>query len=165
MIPLDATRSNEAMQHMTNTVDELKGDMDELMGDLDDIMEDLDEIKDDMGEIKDDVGEIKDDMGDIKDDVVEIKCSCSVTLLPPQWRLNLSPGNQIEQDVRKWFSPPDPSVNYNTACEAYQKGTAAWFFQGSIFKEWELIDSLLWVHGKRAYLLSFTTQVLIVSLP
>ncbi|KAH9066763.1 hypothetical protein EDB87DRAFT_1819227, partial [Lactarius vividus] len=25
--------------------------------------------------------------------------------------------NQIEQDVRKWFSPPDPSTNHNTACE------------------------------------------------
>ena len=143
---------------MANTVDELKGDMHGLMDNLDHIMEGLDEIKDDMGEMKDDVG-------DIRDDVVEIKCSCSVTLLLLYWRLNLPPGNQIEQDVRKWFSPPDPSVNYNTACEAYQKGTAAWFFQGSIFKEWELIDSLLWIHGKRAFLLSFITQVLIVSVP
>ena len=137
------------MQHMTNTVDKMRGDMDGLMNNLD--------------EIKDDMGEIKDDMGDIKDDMVEIKCSCSVTLFPPYWRLNLPPGNQIEQDVRKWFSPPDPSVNYNTACEAYQKGTAAWFFQSSIFKEWELIDSLLWIHGKRASFLPFTTHVLIVS--
>ncbi|KAH9177270.1 hypothetical protein EDB89DRAFT_1528228 [Lactarius sanguifluus] len=55
---------------------------------------------------------------------------------------------QIEQDVRRWFSPPDPSVNYNTAREAYQEGTAAWFFQCDIFKEWELVGSLLWVHGK-----------------
>ena len=62
MVLLDATRSNKAMQHMTDTVDELRGVMDK---------------------IKDDTGKIKDDMGDIKDDVVEIKCSCSVTLLPP----------------------------------------------------------------------------------
>jgi hypothetical protein len=144
MIVLDAIRSNKAMQQMTNTVDEMMDNLDEMMDGLD---------------------EIKDDMGDIKDDVVEIKCSCSVTPMLPQWRLNLSQGNQIEQDVRKWFSPPDPSVNYNTACKAYQKGTAAWFFQGGIFKEWELIDSLLWIHGKRSFLLSFTTQVLIVSLP
>ena len=69
MILLDATRSNKAMQHTANTVDELRGDMHGLM-------EGLDEIKDDMGEIKD-------DMGDIKDDLIEIKCSCSVILLPP----------------------------------------------------------------------------------
>ena len=74
MILSDATRSNKAMQHMANTVDELKGDMHGLMDNLDDIMEGLDEIIDDMGEIKDDVG-------DIRDDVVEIKCPCSVTLL------------------------------------------------------------------------------------
>ncbi|KAN0142132.1 Ankyrin repeat-containing domain protein [Lactarius tabidus] len=140
----DAMRSNDAVEQMANTVngikdnmDEMKGDMGDMMGDvdemkdnLDEIMVDLDEMKDDMGEMKDVMGEIKDDMGEIKDDVVGIK-----------W-------NQIEQDVRKWFSPPDPSVNYNAACEAYQKGTAAWFLQGTIFKEWELIDSLLWIHGK-----------------
>ncbi|KAH8987316.1 hypothetical protein EDB92DRAFT_2016485, partial [Lactarius akahatsu] len=52
------------------------------------------------------------------------------------------------QDIRKWFSSPDPTVNYNTACEAYHEGTATWFFEGTIFKEWELIGSLLWIHGK-----------------
>ncbi|KAH8977019.1 hypothetical protein EDB86DRAFT_3110254 [Lactarius hatsudake] len=55
---------------------------------------------------------------------------------------------KIEQKIRRWLSPPDPSVNYNTAREAYQEGTAAWFFQCSIFKEWELVGSLLWVHRK-----------------
>jgi hypothetical protein len=59
----------------------------------------------------------------------------------------------MEQNVRKWFSPPDPSVNYNTASEAYHEGTTTWFFESSIFKEWELIGSLLWIHGKRALLL------------
>jgi hypothetical protein len=35
-----------------------------------------------------------------------------------------------------------------------------WFFESSIFKEWELIGSLLWIHGKRAFLLAFTSQLL-----
>ncbi|KAH9044897.1 hypothetical protein EDB83DRAFT_2553853, partial [Lactarius deliciosus] len=54
----------------------------------------------------------------------------------------------IEQDIRQWFSSPDPTVNYNIACEAYHEGTAAWFFKGTIFEEWESIGSLLWIHGK-----------------
>ncbi|KAH8987325.1 hypothetical protein EDB92DRAFT_1145425 [Lactarius akahatsu] len=56
--------------------------------------------------------------------------------------------NQIEQDVRRWLSSPDPTVNYNTARKIYQEGTAVWFLEGGIFKEWDLIGSLLWIHGK-----------------
>ncbi|KAH9006019.1 hypothetical protein EDB83DRAFT_750303 [Lactarius deliciosus] len=56
--------------------------------------------------------------------------------------------NQIRQGVHKWFSPPDPSTNYNIACKAYHKGTTAWFFEGSVFRNWESTASLLWVHGK-----------------
>ena len=73
------------------------------------------------------------------------------------------PGTQIEQDIHKWFSPPDPSTNYNIACEAHYKGTAAWFFQGKKFKDWMSIGSLLWIHGKRKLLLSFAAQNLMVS--
>ncbi|KAH9012171.1 hypothetical protein EDB84DRAFT_970532 [Lactarius hengduanensis] len=83
-----------------------------------------------INELKYDAKKAKGALREIKDEVGEIK-----------W-------NQIEQDVRRWLSPPDPSVNYNTARESYQEGTAAWFLQGSIFKEWELVGSLLWVHGK-----------------
>ncbi|KAH9022789.1 hypothetical protein EDB85DRAFT_353721 [Lactarius pseudohatsudake] len=56
--------------------------------------------------------------------------------------------NQIERDVRKWLSSPDPTVNYNIARRIYQEGTAVWFLEGSVFKEWDLIGSLLWIHGK-----------------
>ncbi|KAH9026549.1 hypothetical protein EDB84DRAFT_337595 [Lactarius hengduanensis] len=55
---------------------------------------------------------------------------------------------QIEQDIRKWFSPPDPSTNYNIACDAHHEGTAAWFLESMIFKDWMSIGSLLWIHGK-----------------
>lgn len=36
-------------------------------------------------------------------------------------------GTKLRQDITKWLSPPDPSVNYNTACEAYHKDAAVWF--------------------------------------
>jgi hypothetical protein len=51
-------------------------------------------------------------------------------------------------------------VNYNTASEAYHEGTTTWFFESCIFEEWELIGSLLWIHGKRAFLLAFISQLL-----
>ncbi|KAI0269098.1 hypothetical protein BGY98DRAFT_1190386 [Russula aff. rugulosa BPL654] len=56
--------------------------------------------------------------------------------------------NQLRQDLRKWLSPSDPSINHNIACGAHRKQTAGWFFQGSIFTEWKSDGSLLWLHGK-----------------
>jgi hypothetical protein len=65
-------------------------------------------------------------------------------------------GNQLRQDLRRWLSPPDPSTNHNIACSAHHEGTAAWFFQGIIFREWKTTDSLLWIHGKRTFVESFS---------
>ena len=45
-------------------------------------------------------------------------------------------------------------MNYNIACKTHHEGTAAWFFQGTVFKDWTSIGSLLWIHGKRTLLLS-----------
>ena len=60
-------------------------------------------------------------------------------------------GNQLRQDLRRWLSPSDPSINHNISCNAHHKGTASWFFEGSVYKEWKSTDSdsLLWLHGKR----------------
>ena len=60
-------------------------------------------------------------------------------------------GNQLRQDLRKWLSPSDPSINHNVACGAHRKQGAGWFFQGSIFTEWKSNGSLLWLHGKRTF--------------
>lgn len=76
----------------------------------------------------------------------------------------LYPGAQIEQDIHQWFSPPDPSTNYNIACEAQYEGTAAWFFRGKKFKNWMSASSVLWIHGKRKLLLSVAAQQLMVSI-
>ncbi|KAH9020241.1 hypothetical protein EDB84DRAFT_578605 [Lactarius hengduanensis] len=56
--------------------------------------------------------------------------------------------DQIEQLVRKWFSPPDPSTNHNIACEVYHNVPPTWFFRAGVFKDWMSDGSLLWVHGK-----------------
>jgi hypothetical protein len=58
-------------------------------------------------------------------------------------------GNRLRQDLIKWLSPPDPSINHNIACGAHHMRNAEWFFQGSIFAEWKSTGSLLWLHGKR----------------
>ena len=60
-------------------------------------------------------------------------------------------GNQLRQDLRKWLSPSDPSINHNIACGALRKQRAEWFLEGSIFTEWKSNGALLWLHGKRMF--------------
>lgn len=61
-------------------------------------------------------------------------------------------GNQLREKLQTWLSPPDPSTNQNIARKVHHKGTATWFFEGSIFQEWKSSPSLLWLHGKRTSL-------------
>ena len=68
------------------------------------------------------------------------------------WCSNLLTGNQIKQLLQAWLTPADPSTNHNIARKASHKGTAVWFFQGKIVIEWKSTGSLLWIHGKRAFL-------------
>ncbi len=63
-------------------------------------------------------------------------------------------GDQLQKESRSWLSPPDPSPNYNFACETHQDGTATWFFQGSVFAEWNAMSSLLWIYGTRVFPIS-----------
>jgi hypothetical protein len=65
---------------------------------------------------------------------------------------------QLKEKMHKWLSPPDPSKNQNIARKSHHKGTASWFFQGSIFEEWKQSSSLLWIHGKRTSLFFSATQ-------
>ncbi|KAH9055814.1 hypothetical protein EDB83DRAFT_2552607 [Lactarius deliciosus] len=69
--------------------------------------------------------------------------------------------NQLRRDLRNWISPPDPSINYNTACGAHHKGTAAWFTRGDAFKYWRARGCLLWVHGKPGSGKSILSSVII----
>ncbi|KAH8982414.1 hypothetical protein EDB92DRAFT_1952306 [Lactarius akahatsu] len=56
--------------------------------------------------------------------------------------------NQLQQLLRTWLSPSDPSTNHNVALNAQHEGTAMWFVQSSLFIEWKSTGSLLWIHGK-----------------
>ena len=64
--------------------------------------------------------------------------------------------NRVRAD-RAWLSAPDASTNHNFASRAQHKGTATWFFNGNLSKEWKSksTTSLLWIHGKRACFCSF----------
>jgi hypothetical protein len=61
-------------------------------------------------------------------------------------------GNQLQEKLRTWLSPPDPSINHDTACKAQHTGTARWFIQGSTFRDWKEKGSLLWIRGNRTLL-------------
>ena len=67
---------------------------------------------------------------------------------------NSPAGNELRKDLRKWIAPPDPSVNLNTASDAHHAGTAAWCTKGSTVMTWKESGSLLWIHGKRTYLIT-----------
>ena len=36
-------------------------------------------------------------------------------------------GNQLRQELPRWLSPPNPSINHNIACGAHHKRNAEWF--------------------------------------
>ena len=63
--------------------------------------------------------------------------------------LTVLTGNQLRQEIPKWLSSSDPSINHNIACGAHHKRNAEWFFKGSIYTEWKSTGFLLWLYGKR----------------
>jgi hypothetical protein len=89
-------------------------------------------------------------------DIDEIKCSWLPNFANARSsRLNLLAGNQLIQLLRSWLSPTDPSTNHNIARKSQHNGTATWLFQGQIIIKWKSTGSLLWIHGKRVFLLLF----------
>ncbi len=64
-------------------------------------------------------------------------------------------GDNMQQDIFKWLSPPDYWNNHHSTCKLRHPGSAEWFIQGNTFSEWKSSDvpvSLLWVRGKRAFM-------------
>ena len=74
--------------------------------------------------------------------------------IPNSERSRLFAGNLLRDNLLRWLSPSDPSMNHNIASKAHHDGTAQWFFRGRIFKQWKSSASFLWVHGKRVSLIS-----------
>ena len=87
----------------------------------------------------------------------EIKCPLifHLSIVLPSSRLKSFSGNQYIQLLRSWLSPTDPSTNHNIAQKAQHNGTAVWLFQDQIIVKWKSTGSLLWIHGKRVFLLLF----------
>ena len=73
-------------------------------------------------------------------------------------------GDRLQRESRSWLSPPDPSTNYNIACEIHQNGTATWFCKGNVFAKWKAEGFLLWLHGKREYRILVRRQPRLMSL-
>jgi hypothetical protein len=46
-------------------------------------------------------------------------------------------------------------MNHNIACRDHLDGTASWFIQSGMFKEWKGAGSFLWIHGKRTHFFPF----------
>ena len=69
-------------------------------------------------------------------------------------RMALAEVLRIKQFLQDWLSPADPSTNQNILRNAHNEGSAFWFFQGKIFIEWKSAGCLLWIHGKRTFLLA-----------
>ncbi|KAI0294634.1 hypothetical protein B0F90DRAFT_1755988 [Multifurca ochricompacta] len=64
------------------------------------------------------------------------------------------------EKLRKWLSSPDPSTNHNIARDAHHNGTAAWFTEGTTFKQWKTTGSLLWIYGKRTDCCHFYSAII-----
>ncbi|EMD36623.1 hypothetical protein CERSUDRAFT_124368 [Gelatoporia subvermispora B] len=56
--------------------------------------------------------------------------------------------NEMIKEYRRWLSPPDPSSNHNTAVKSHHEGTAVWFIEGEIMRNWMTNGSLMWINGK-----------------
>ncbi|KAL1614633.1 hypothetical protein SLS54_009603, partial [Diplodia seriata] len=57
----------------------------------------------------------------------------------------------LAAQLRKWLSPPDPSINYTAAIRERNKGavgTGSWFLENPVFLQWKSTNnSILWLHG------------------
>lgn len=60
-------------------------------------------------------------------------------------------GGQMQRDIQRWLSPPDPSTNHDDFCKSRHDGTTSWFFESDALIEWKKTGSFkfLWIHGKR----------------
>src|SRR5258708_30400723 len=83
------------------------------------------------------------------DELNKTQCLSLTTSQPSDTRTKTTSDNLLRTEIWRWLSPPDPSINHNTACEAQHSGTASWFFEGAIYNEWMATGPLLWIHGNR----------------
>ena len=72
--------------------------------------------------------------------VKEVRRSSSANLTHIGYEtLYITSENQLRDNVHKWLSPPDPSINHNIACGTHEKKLSTWFIEGNIHQEWKLL--------------------------
>jgi hypothetical protein len=98
-------------------------------------------------------------MQKVASDVNKLKRWSFLNFAISEWdRSDCLAGDELEQRVQNWLSPPDPWKNHNIACKSSHRGSADWFIRGGAFSEWKASEapgSLLWVHGKRTLMPRF----------
>ena len=151
---------------VTNKVDDTVNRVDDTVNRVDDTINKMDDkvdkVDDKVDKVDDKVDKV-DDKVDKVDDTVNRMDDKVTVLIDGEQNISLLIHSSLNMDMvanqryesiesreklEKWLSPPDPSTNHNIARKAHHKGTASWFFQGSIFKQWKS-SPFLWIHGKR----------------
>ena len=81
-------------------------------------------------------------------DIGNIQSECLIFAIQP------SPHEiQVNEQWKKWLSPPDVYQHHNSIHKAQHKGTGTWFFaSGSKFFQWKQgKKKILWIYGKRVF--------------
>ncbi|KFY32241.1 hypothetical protein V493_00374, partial [Pseudogymnoascus sp. VKM F-4281 (FW-2241)] len=51
-------------------------------------------------------------------------------------------------EIRRWLSPPDPSMNYRKAIKLRQSNTGLWLLEGEVYSKWKRnASSFIWLYG------------------
>jgi uncharacterized protein YoxC len=129
-------------------------------GKVEDVNDKVQDVDNKVKELDDGVKDVGDKVQGIDRKLDDTNHSSSLVAhaLLPSERSSLFTGNLLRDSLLRWLSPSDPSINHNIASKAHHDGTAQWFFQGRIFKQWKSTGSFLWVHGKRVFLLTSTLR-------
>ncbi|KAH9167680.1 hypothetical protein EDB89DRAFT_1890367 [Lactarius sanguifluus] len=90
------------------------------------------------------VKEIDDKVQTMAEDATEVK----IIIRQTTDQINNVKRNQLQESLRKWQSPLDPSTTHNIVGDRQHEGTAQWFLESNQFENWKLTGSLLWIHGK-----------------
>ena len=64
-------------------------------------------------------------------------------------------GDEVQQNIKEWLSPPEPWDNHYVVDSTRHDGTGTWLLQGDTYARWKYSgsssSSLLWINGKRQY--------------
>ena len=145
---------------VTNKVDDKADKVDDTVNRVDDK---VDKVDDKVDMVDNKVDKVDETVNRVDDNVMvligggQMRFSSYLHIFEHALTANERSANtELREKLQRWLSPPNPSTNHNIARKAHHKGTASWFFQGSIFKQWKS-SPLLWIHGKRRFRFLSTT--------